>query len=65
MTKREREVIELIVEGMSNKEIARRLHLSTHTIKSHVRNILSKLHVANRWEAARRAGEEGLLDGRL
>lgn len=40
MTPREREVVDLIAEGMSNKLIARRLRISTHTVKSHVRNIL-------------------------
>ena len=52
MTKREREVIELIAEGMSNKEIARRLHISAHTVKSHVRNILEKLALNSRLQIA-------------
>jgi DNA-binding NarL/FixJ family response regulator len=64
LTTRELEVLNHIAHGKTDKEIAARMALSVYTIKSHVRNILSKLHVANRWEAARRAGEEGLLDGR-
>ena len=52
MTKRERQVILLIAEGMSNKEIGSSLHLSTFTIKSHVHNILEKLAVHNRLQIA-------------
>jgi len=52
MTRREREVIGLIVEGLSNKEIARRLHLATYTVKSHVHNILEKLALHTRLEIA-------------
>jgi DNA-binding NarL/FixJ family response regulator len=52
MTKREREVVALVAEGNSNKEIARRLHLSTHTVKSHVRNILEKLALHSRLQLA-------------
>jgi two-component system nitrate/nitrite response regulator NarL len=52
MTKREREVIELIAEGLSNKEIAQRLNLATHTVKSHVHNILEKLSLHTRLEVA-------------
>jgi DNA-binding NarL/FixJ family response regulator len=52
MTGREREVIALIAEGLSNKEIARRLHLATDTVKSHVHNILEKLALHTRLEIA-------------
>jgi len=52
MTKRERQVIDLIAEGMSNKLIARRLHISPHTVKSHVRNILEKLALHSRLQVA-------------
>ena len=52
MTRREREIIGLIEEGMSNKEIARRLHIATHTVKSHVHNILEKLALHTRLEIA-------------
>ena len=48
MTKREREVIELIAEGSTNKEIAQKLHLSTYPIRSHVHNILEKLSLNTR-----------------
>jgi two-component system NarL family response regulator len=63
LTYRELEVLELIAKGATDKEIAARLALSIYTVKSHVRNILAKLQAINRWEAARRAGEEGLLNG--
>jgi DNA-binding NarL/FixJ family response regulator len=52
MTPREREVINLIAEGMSNKEIAGRLHIATHTVKSHVRNVMEKLTLHTRLQIA-------------
>jgi two-component system nitrate/nitrite response regulator NarL len=52
MTSREREVISLIAEGLSNKAIAQRLHLATDTVKSHVHNILEKLALHTRLEIA-------------
>jgi DNA-binding NarL/FixJ family response regulator len=52
MTKREREVIELIAEGLSNKEIAQRLSIATYTVKSHVHNILEKLALHTRLQVA-------------
>jgi two-component system nitrate/nitrite response regulator NarL len=52
MTKREREVIVLIAEGLSNKEIASRLNLSTYTVKSHIHNILEKMALHSRLEIA-------------
>jgi two-component system NarL family response regulator len=59
MTSRERQVIELIAEGLSNKEIAERLHVATHTVKSHVHNILEKLTLHTRLEVAVYAHEQG------
>jgi len=59
MTPREREVIDLIAEGLSNKEIAGRLNLTTHTVKSHVHNILEKLALHSRLELAAHAHQEG------
>jgi DNA-binding NarL/FixJ family response regulator len=55
MTRRERQVIELIADGMTNKEIAQKLHLSTYTVKSHVHNILEKLALHTRVQIARYA----------
>ncbi|HMD13987.1 MAG TPA: response regulator transcription factor [Bacteroidota bacterium] len=55
MTKRERQVIALVSEGMTNKEIAQRLHLSTYTVKSHVHNILEKLALHTRVQIAKYA----------
>jgi RNA polymerase sigma factor (sigma-70 family) len=52
MTKREREIILLIAEGMSNKEIAQRLNLSPYTVKSHVHNILEKMALHTRLQIA-------------
>lgn len=53
MTKRERQVIELIADGFTNKEIAQKLHLSTYTVKSHVHNILEKLSLHTRVQIAK------------
>jgi len=53
MTRRERQVIELISEGQTNKEIAQNLHLSTYTVKSHVHNILEKLALRTRVQIAK------------
>jgi len=52
MTKRERQVIELITDGLTNKEIAQSLHLSAYTVKSHVHNILEKLTMHTRVQIA-------------
>lgn len=52
MTPREREVIDLIAEGLGNKEIADRLRIATHTVKSHVRNIMEKLTLHTRLQIA-------------
>jgi two-component system, NarL family, nitrate/nitrite response regulator NarL len=52
MTRREREVIALIGEGLSNKEIAARLHIAIHTVKSHMHNVLEKLALQSRLQVA-------------
>jgi len=59
LTRREREVLLLIAEGLSNKKIASRLHISSHTVKSHVRNIMEKLTLHTRLELAVWAHDEG------
>jgi DNA-binding NarL/FixJ family response regulator len=55
MTKREKQVIELISDGFTNKEIAQKLHISTYTVKSHVHNILEKLALSTRVQIAKHA----------
>jgi DNA-binding NarL/FixJ family response regulator len=59
LTPRESEVLQLIAAGATDKEIAQDLSLSLHTVKSHVRNILGKLHAVNRRQAANIALNEG------
>lgn len=55
LTEREKEVLELLVQGLSNTEISERLIVSTHTIKAHVANILLKLSVSDRVQATVKA----------
>jgi DNA-binding NarL/FixJ family response regulator len=52
LTERERQVIDLLGEGLSNKEMAARLHVAVHTVKSHVHNVLEKLALHTRLEVA-------------
>lgn len=52
LTARERQVVDLLGEGMSNKEIANQLHIAVHTVKSHVHNVLEKLSLRSRLEVA-------------
>jgi LuxR family maltose regulon positive regulatory protein len=61
LTARERDILAMISQGLSNKRIARALKISPETVKSHVKHILSKLAVSTRGAAAFRAGSLGLL----
>jgi NarL family two-component system response regulator LiaR len=61
LTEREFEVLRLLAKGMTNTEIAESLVISIKTVKSHVSNILSKLHLADRTQAAVYAWREGLV----
>jgi NarL family two-component system response regulator LiaR len=61
LTEREMEVLKLIARGMSNNKIAEELVISENTVKGHVSNILSKLHLADRTEAAVYAWQEGIV----
>jgi DNA-binding NarL/FixJ family response regulator len=65
LTERETQVLSLVAQGLSNQEIASKLVISERTVRTHVSNILGKLHLANRTQAARYALREGLakLDG--
>lgn len=63
LTKREREILAWLAEGMSNREIAEHLVLSSETVKSHVAAILEKLGVSDRTQAAIYAVKNGLVDG--
>jgi DNA-binding NarL/FixJ family response regulator len=62
LTGRELEVLKLVAQGMSNKEIAAELYISENTVKNHVRNILEKLHLHSRMEAVVYAVREKILD---
>jgi LuxR family maltose regulon positive regulatory protein len=61
LSERELEVLQLIAEGLNNPEIAARLFLSVHTVKTHIRNIYGKLNVHNRTQAIAQAKAFGLL----
>lgn len=62
LTLRERQVVELLGEGLSNKEIATRLNIAVHTVKSHVHNVLEKLALRSRLEVAAFTHAAGGLD---
>jgi DNA-binding NarL/FixJ family response regulator len=62
LTRREREILELVAEGHSNAQLARMLWVTEQTVKFHLSNIYRKLDVANRTEASRWAQRNGLLD---
>lgn len=64
LTDREREVLTLLVEGLTNPEIAERLGISRSTVKYHVSNILTKLQAESRTEAVAVALQNGILDSR-
>lgn len=61
LTSREREILKLVAEGCSNREIAQRLTISERTARTHVSNVLAKLHLASRTQAALLAIREGLV----
>lgn len=62
LTEREIDILHLVVEGKTNKEIASDLFISENTVKIHLRNILDKLHLQNRIQAAVYAVRQGLVD---
>ena len=60
LSQREREVLQLVAQGASNKDIANALFLSENTVKTHLRNIMEKLHLQSRSQAAAYAVRKGL-----
>ena len=62
LTGREREILAQVVNGISNKEIAGRLFITEGTVKNHLHNILEKLHLENRVQAATYALREGIVE---
>jgi NarL family two-component system response regulator LiaR len=61
LTERELEVLKLIAKGYANDKIAEQLVISVGTVKGHVSNILSKLHLVDRTQAAAYAWQEGIV----
>jgi ATP/maltotriose-dependent transcriptional regulator MalT len=61
LTEREREVLDLIGSGATNREIADKLYLSPHTVKEHTSSLYRKLSVRNRAEAVQKAQRLGLI----
>jgi DNA-binding NarL/FixJ family response regulator len=61
LTSRERDVLELLAEGLSNRRVAERLGISDHTVKFHVASIYGKLGASSRAELIRRAARRGLI----
>jgi DNA-binding NarL/FixJ family response regulator len=61
LTAREREVLELLGRGLSNRLIARELHISEHTVKFHISSLYAKLKVNNRTEAVSQGARHGLI----
>ena len=65
LTKREIEVLSLVIEGRSSKEVADLLYVSKRTVDFHLANIYDKLNVTNRVQAFRRAVRLGLISGEM
>lgn len=61
LTSREVQVLQELAKGLANKEIADNLNISEHTVKTHLKNILGKLHVADRTEAVTTALQRGII----
>ena len=61
LSKRELDVLRLIADGLGNKEIATRLEISLSTVKTHIEDILQRLKVSDRTQAAVKAVRQGLL----
>jgi len=64
LTRRENEVLTFLLEGVTNRQISRKLHISTNTVKTHVTHIFTKLGVENRTQAAVAAVKLDLVEDR-
>jgi two-component system NarL family response regulator len=62
LTDRELQVLQLAADGLTNRQIGRKLHISENTVKNHMRNILEKLHLHSRMEAVIYAVKEKMLE---
>ncbi|WP_055108356.1 response regulator [Paenibacillus ihumii] len=62
LTGREREILDWVAKGLTNREIAKELQISDQTVKNHLKNILQKLHLENRVQLTRYALEQGWID---
>jgi DNA-binding NarL/FixJ family response regulator len=65
LTRREAEIVKLIEEDLSNKEIAARLHIEVSTVKNHIHNILDKLQLPNRYSAAKHLRQQKYSAGKF
>jgi two-component system nitrate/nitrite response regulator NarL len=65
LTRREVEIVGLIAEDLSNKQIASTLHVALSTVKNHIHNVMQKLHTSRRSEIAALARAAGLAPGRV
>jgi DNA-binding NarL/FixJ family response regulator len=63
LSNRETEVLGLVARGLTNREIGEQLHIAENTVKNHLRNILDKLHLSNRAQAAAFAVRHGVTQG--
>lgn len=61
LSTREKEILTLVANGLTNKEISQRLEISEHTVKNHLKNLFQKLHLNNRVQLAKYAYEHGFL----
>lgn len=62
LTPREREILQEVARGLTNRDVAAALGLSEHTVKNHLKNILQKLHLGNRVQLTRYAYEQGIVE---
>ncbi|MNE56886.1 Transcriptional regulatory protein DegU [compost metagenome] len=62
LTTREKEILSLVAEGLSNRDISNQLNISEHTTKNHLKNILQKLHLENRVQLTKYAYEQGWMN---